>query len=165
MAEIFFLSDKKIDEYYTRQVSKLEGHCMASPGGPYRWRYSFEDVLASCLRYLEGRKIAKKYKYIESFTQHAYQAIKIINDREYVRELKLHERRLSKIFIKCVCIERISRESSSSPEKRKEFIDLYEKYINFYIPTSKFTQSELDKIRFYGKQSFGRRWSGYENFG
>ena len=165
MAEIFPLSDEKINEYYLRKVSNLKGYSMASPGGPYRWRHSFKDVLASCLRYLDGKSIAKKYTHIESFTRHAHQAMKIINDRDYVKELKLHDRRLSKIFIKCVCIERIYREDTSSPEKRKEFIDLYERYIDFYIPTPKFTQSELDKIRFFGKQSFGRRWSGYKNYG
>ena len=162
MAEVFSLSDKKINEYYLRKVRGLRGYCMASPGGPYRWRHSFEGVLASCLRYLDGKSIAKKYNHIESFTCHAHQAMKIINDRGFVNELKANERSLSKIFIKHVCIDRICREDVSSPVKRKNFIDLYERYIDFDIPKSEFTQAELDEVQCFGRQSFGERWSGYE---
>ena len=88
--------------------------------------------------------------------------MKVINDRNCVYNMNKNEHNLGKIFITHVCINQIYSEHSNLPKNHNSFFNLYEKFIEFNIPTSKFTQLELDKIQCFGRNSFVRRWSGYE---
>lgn len=158
MLELDNSAEKKIN---LERVKKLRGRCYSSPGGPYRWRHAFEDVLTECLSYLDENPTSKNYEYIESFTLHAQQAMSFIEDRKTGADLSYLDKGLCKIFIERVCIKSLESRFQNSPDLKLKFTQLFFRFIDFEVSSSKFSDHEKDIIRILGLPPFAERWSGY----
>ena len=161
MAKVLNFAEGKVNLHYQERVRNLRGRSYGSPGGPYRWCYAFEDVLVECLKYFDKHYAPKRYQFIESFIDNAHDTMKLIEDRESGRDFTKLKKNLCKIFIEVVCIKSIENRFQKSPDLRFIYIDLFRRFADFEVPSSKFSECEQDIVRVLGLPPFGERWSGY----
>ncbi len=149
-----------LDPKYLEMANKLRGRSFGSPGGPYRWRAAFEDVIGRCFEHFDEVKITDCYQYIEQFTTYVHAAREIAENRSSIEEIDEKKLALAGVVLKTV-LEKDINNLIQDDRHRQVALEITKRFVNFQIPTEEFFDSELELVRKFAMESFAKRWSGY----
>ena len=149
-----------LDQKYLDMTNKLRGYSIGSPGGPYRWRAAFEDVIGRCFHHIDEEEETGTYRYIEQFTEFVRAARKIAENRAAIEEIDEKKLALAGVVLKTV-LEKDINNLLQDDRHRQVALEITKRFVDFQIPTEEFLDSELELVRKFAMESFAKRWSGY----